>query len=97
MDIKKKYIISLPTLEQEKAFRQSVRGGRVFKNKSYFESEDLEKFKRGELKYNDIEDYLFYGDVVSLYPTAMLEKFPIGFPQESKIFMEGKLGIYNIN
>jgi hypothetical protein len=97
MSIKKKYIISLPNLEQEKAFRQSVKGGRVYKNKSYFESKDLEKFKRGELKYNDIEDYLFYGDIVSLYPTAMLEKFPIGFPQETKIFMEGKLGIYNIN
>ncbi len=42
---------------------------RVYKNKNYFESQDLEKFKR-EIKYNDIEDYLFYGDVVSLYPTA---------------------------
>ncbi len=27
----------------------------------------------------------------------MLEKFPIGFPTETKIFIEGKLGIYNIN
>jgi hypothetical protein len=27
----------------------------------------------------------------------MLDKFPIGFPKETKIFMEGKLGIYNIN
>ncbi len=87
----------MPTLEQEKAFRQSVRGGRVYKNKSYFESKDLEKFKRGELKYNDIEDYLFYGDVVSLvYPMAMLEKLPIGFPKETKIFMEGKLGIITL-
>ena len=54
----------------------------------------MKGFKNGDIKYNDVEvlDYLFY---VSLYTTAMLERYPVGRPQESKIFMAGKLGTYN--
>ena len=97
LNIRGRFDIALPTLEQEQDFRQSVRGGRTYKNKSYFESSDLKGFKNGDIKYSDVDDYLYYGDVVSLYPTAMLEKYPVGRPQETKIFVNGKLGIYNIS
>jgi hypothetical protein len=96
LNINGKYNIGLPTLEQEINFRQAVRGGRTYKNKSYFESRELKGFQNGDLKYSDIDDYLLYGDVVSLYPSAMLEQYPVGHPLETKIFMENKLGIYEI-
>ena len=90
------YIV-LPTLEEEKAFRQSVRGGRTYKSKHKFVSKQYEGFKADEIDFDDIDDYIIDADVVSLYPTAMAN--PVGqckklLPHEHE--MRGKMGIYNI-
>jgi len=71
--------INLPTLEQEKAFRKSVRGGRTYKSKHRFKSKQYEAFINGEVDFDNIEDYLIDADVVSLYPTAMAKyPYPVG-------------------
>lgn len=99
-ELDKLLFVKLPTLDQEKAFRQSVRGGRTYKSKHRFVSEQYDVFKRGEIGFDDIIDYLIDADVVSLYPTAMAHyKYPVGdckklLPHEN--YMRGKMGIYNI-
>tara|TARA_R110000851_G_scaffold136632_1_gene272256 strand:+ start:43 stop:3264 length:3222 start_codon:yes stop_codon:yes gene_type:complete len=72
------YMIDLPTLKQEEGFRKSVRGGRTYKSKHRFKSEQYESFIKGEIDFNDIIDYMIDADVVSLYPAAMMEEFPVG-------------------
>jgi hypothetical protein len=77
------FLIHLPTLEQEKGFRESVRGGRTYKSKHRFESESyqdiISKISEGkDVDLNSIEDYMIDADVVSLYPAAMIEEFPVG-------------------
>ena len=92
--------INLPTLEQEKAFRQSVRGGRTYKSKHRFKSTQYDSFIKGECDFDSIEDYLIDADVVSLYPTAMAKyPYPVGGCKKllpCQNYMLGKLGIYNI-
>lgn len=90
-------LIHLPTLKQEKAFRQSVRGGRTYKNKHRFVSEQRDAFLNGDISFDDIKDYLVDADVVSLYPAAMQGyEYPVGEAIETKEYMEGKMGIYYI-
>jgi hypothetical protein len=88
--------IVLPTLEQETAFRKAVRGGRCYKTKNQFFSSQREAFLSGEVKFDDIDDYLIEADVNSLYPQAMRYDFPIGECRETKKWIEGKMGIYYI-
>lgn len=98
--IRKKFYIELPTLQQEKDFRQTIRGGRTYKSKSRFISEDYEKFKKGEITFKEVNDYVIDADVVSLYPTAMSKfSYPVGECKELKEGeneMKGKMGIYYI-
>ena len=93
--------ILLPTLEEEQAFRQSVRGGRTYKSKHRFISKQYQGFKDGDIKFEDIDDYIVDADVVSLYPTAMAKyEYPIGLCKklgENEKIMKGKMGIYNIS
>jgi hypothetical protein len=93
--------INLPTLEQEQAFRQSVRGGRTYKSKHSFTSEQYSQFLDGTKNFDDINDYLIDADVVSLYPTAMAKyKFPVGECKkllEGEHEMKGEMGVYLIN
>ena len=71
--------IHLPTLEEEKGFRQAVRGGRTYKSKHRFISKQYEGFKSGDISFDDIDDYIIDADVVSLYPTAMAKyEYPVG-------------------
>lgn len=71
--------IELPTLHQELAFREAIFGGRVYKCKHEFISEDREGFIAGEVEFDDIKDYIIDLDVVSLYPAAMAHhEYPIG-------------------
>jgi len=77
--IRNKFSVELPNLEQEKAFRQSVRGGRTYKSKHKFVSEQYEAFHKGECSFDDIKDFVIDADVVSLYPTAMAHyPYPVG-------------------
>ena len=92
--------INLPTLEQEKLFRQAVRGGRTYKSKHRFKSTQYESFLKGDCNFDTIDDYLIDADGVSLYPTAMTKyPYPVGECKEllpHQNYMMGVLGIYYI-
>lgn len=98
--IDKKYDIRLPTIEQEEAFRESVRGGRCYKSKSEFVSKQYNEYKNRQTTYEDIDDYIIDADVVSLYPSAMAQfEYPTGEClklDSGKKEMKGKMGIYKI-
>lgn len=90
--------VYIPTPKDDDFIRQSVYGGRCYKNKNRFISAQYEAVKNGTL--NDVEevnDYMVYLDVVSLYPTSMLREYPVGAPEDTTEYKEGKLGIYKIN
>jgi hypothetical protein len=96
-----KYDIRLPNQEQEDAFRQAIRGGRTYKTKHGFRSNQYDSYQKGETKFEEIKDYLIDADVVSLYPSAMLGLFPTGRcfkwekPKEKNTPL--KMGIYHIS
>jgi uncharacterized protein YprB with RNaseH-like and TPR domain len=94
----KKCVINLPTLKQENIFRQAIRGGRTYKNKNSFISQDYQTFLDTK-NYDEIKDFIVDCDVVSLYPAAMAKfEYPIGECKESEgNKMMGKMGIYLIN
>lgn len=93
-----KHTIHLLNHEWEKNVRQSVYGGRVYKNKNIFVSEQYDKIVKGETKLEEIDDYIFDADVNSLYPTAMHKfEYPIGKEIVTNVYREGKLGVYKIN
>lgn len=73
------HAVCLPSMQQEPIFRQAVYGARTYPSKRAFESSQRDRVIAGEIKYEDIEDYLVDLDVVSLYPTAMaFNEFPTG-------------------
>jgi hypothetical protein len=88
--------VHLPNAYVETCFRQSVYGGRCYKNKNRFLSKQYRKYKKGLISYDEIVDYIFDADVVSLYPTAMLKEFPIGKEKITTNYKKGKMGIYYI-
>jgi hypothetical protein len=97
--------INLPTLKQEEGFRESVRGGRTYKSKHRFSSEQynatiatIAEGKFGDTEFDSIQDYLIDADVVSLYPAAMIYEYPIGDCLElpPNAGLTGKMGIYYI-
>jgi len=88
--------IKLPTLDQEKAFRQSIRGGRTYKSKHRFKSEQFDGYIEGKTSFDEIEDYLIDADVVSLYPTAMADfEYPIGDCERLPQFIPDESGTNN--
>jgi hypothetical protein len=94
-----KHYIQLPSIDQEKDFRQAVRGGRTYLSKKRFISEQYNDVIAGKVKYDDIKDYVVDADVVSLYPTAMTYEYPVGGcvkwdPSEPD--KKGVMGIYKI-
>jgi hypothetical protein len=77
--------------------RQSVYGGRVYKNRNSFISAQYEAARAGKLTFDEITDFIFDADVNSLYPTAMKNfPYPVGKEMETNIYHEGLLGVYNI-
>lgn len=104
-EIKNKFNIQLPNLKQEQAFRQSVRGGRTYKSKHKFVSNQYQDILDGKCDFDDIVDYLIDADVVSLYPIATAHyPYPVGECKELTpnnedkypLCMHGKIGIYYI-
>lgn len=90
--------VYIPKPEQDKFIRQSIYGGRCYKNKNRFTSAQYEAVKNGTLtNIEEIDDYMVYLDVVSLYPTSMMREYPVGLPENTTDYKEGKLGIYKIN
>lgn len=72
-------MIQLPTLEQEKDFREAVLGARCYKTRHSYESKEYRDFINGSAKFEDIKDYNAFIDVVSLYPASMAHNnYPIG-------------------
>lgn len=66
-------MIMLPTTDEYQYIRRALYGGRCMPQAKWFISEELDK------DFADIEDYLIYLDVSSLYPSAsVLGKFPLG-------------------
>lgn len=101
--IKNSFSIQLPDIKQEESFRKAIRGGRTYKSKHKFISDQYEKVINGECDFNDIEDFVIDADVVSLYPHAMENfKYPVGEcielkeNTEEKLTMKGEMGIYYI-
>tara|TARA_R110002051_G_scaffold3679_2_gene19829 strand:+ start:286 stop:3519 length:3234 start_codon:yes stop_codon:yes gene_type:complete len=111
-DIKKNY-----TEKQYNFIRSSVYGGRTYLYRMFFQSKNYkviteinEKFKGEEKtkklkemykKIYDKNDFIYNGDVNSLYPACMVEHFyPVGDcrwsdkPEEE--FNKGKMGIYEV-
>jgi hypothetical protein len=76
--------IFLHTPEQEMFFRESIYGGRTYKYKHKFVSEQRDAYIGGNLSFEEIDDYLIDADVNSLYPAAMKNAFPTGTPMQLK-------------
>lgn len=61
-------LLEIPTVEEDRLFRRALFGGRVQPQVMSWRSRD-----------EGVRDYLFYGDVVSLYPSAMQKnEYPCG-------------------
>ena len=90
--------VYIPTPKDDEFIRQSVYGGRCYKNKNRFISKQYEAVKNGTLTdVEEVDDYMVYLDVVSLYPTSMLREYPVGSPVDTSEYQPGKLGIYKIH
>ena len=87
-----------PNPKKEKRFRKSIYGGRTTKFKKYFKSKQCDDYEAGKISYEDILCYIFDADVVSLYPTVMMERlYPIGESKHTFHYKHGKLGIYKVS
>ena len=76
--------IYLQNAEQEKFFRESIYGGRTYKYKNSFISKQRDDYMKGDMSFDDIDDYLIDADVNSLYPAAMMNPYPVGVPRKLK-------------
>lgn len=93
-----KDMIYLPTEKELEFIKRSTYGANVYPVKRHFKSQEYEKVMNGELKYEDVNDYLKIMDVVSLYPTSMTNEFPVGKPRWTKDINDTeKMGIWEIN
>lgn len=98
-------MIQLPTMDQEKDFREAVLGARCYKTRHSYESKDYRDYIAGTAKFEDVKDYNAFIDVVSLYPASMAHNnYPIGpclkmtVEEAKEIKMEVlPMGIYNID
>lgn len=71
--------IKLPDLELYNVSRSAVYGGRCYPTKRGFVSDQLESVLLGESTYEDVTDYLFDADIVSMYPHVMeSSQYPVG-------------------
>lgn len=85
------------TIERTTELRQALYGGRTEVYKRYFKSKHLKDAVKGNVKYDEIDDYLICLDKVSLYPSVMRNfEFPIGRSKKTTFYMKDYLGIYHI-
>jgi hypothetical protein len=101
-----KHLIELPDSEKYAFIRKSLYGGRTYPMVREFTSKhytdimvDMDEKEKLAEYYKTMDDYIFNGDVSSLYPTAMVKyEYPIGtskWVEESDIDIQHlKIGIY---
>jgi hypothetical protein len=78
-------------------FREAIYGGRCEVFKREFTSSQYEDIKKGNVKYEDVNDYMRALDVNSLYPSAMAcNKYPVGDAKFTTTHKNDKLGIYKV-
>lgn len=82
----------------ESVFRAALYGGRCYPTQPLYESSQLDAVRRGELKYDDVDDYVLDLDANSLYPHAMSMPMPTGELHEwdTDTPVPANLGIYFI-
>ena len=98
-------IIELPNTEKYEFIRNSLYGGRTYPmvreyTSKHYQDIILHNDNKEELKkiYSNMDDYVFNGDVTSLYPTAMVEfKYPTGISSWNDNATEIKIGIYDVD
>ena len=89
--------IFLLDAEKDKNVRQSIYGARCYKNKNRFKSKQYDDIINKNITFEEIDDYIFDADVVSLYPTAMSNfPYPVGKEKATNLYQHNKLGIYKI-
>ena len=80
---------------EDEFFRKAIYGGRCEVFKREFLSNEYGEIKKGNLKYDDISDYLIAPDVNSLYPAVMRNnKYPIGRAILTSKEIKDRCGIY---
>jgi len=95
------HLLELPDTDKYKFIRQSLYGGRTYPQQREYTSkhytdimvamDEPEKLKD---IYKSMDDYIFNGDVSSLYPTAMVKyEYPVG---TSKWVDEADIDIHNL-
>lgn len=78
-------------------FREAIYGGRCEVFKREFTSSQYEDIKKGNVKYDEVNDYMRALDVNSLYPSAMAcNKYPVGDAKFTTTYKNDKLGIYKV-
>jgi hypothetical protein len=102
--------LTIPNPEEQDIYKRATYGGRSFLTRRQYISPDYESFMSNKKRFEDINEYIFNGDVVSLYPTAMRNfEYPFGDPYfvedlshitellERKQYEDIPLGFYEIS
>lgn len=79
--VNKNYLrkIILPSTEEYSFMRRALFGGRCCPQRMLYVSSQYDGYQAGLISFNQVNDYLVYLDVVSLYPySCLIGKFPCG-------------------
>ena len=90
-------VIYIPHEDELTFIQRSTYGANVYPVKKHFKSNEYDEIVSGEKDYNDLKDYLMIMDVVSLYPTSMLNKYPAGKGSWVNEIIPDKMGLYEID
>lgn len=89
--------IMMPSEDELNFIHKSTYGANVYPVKKHFKSKEYDDIVAGKVKYKDMTDYLMIMDVVSLYPTSMLNKYPVGKARWTEEYEEDLMGIWEIS
>ena len=89
--------INMPSEDELNFIHKSTYGANVYPVKKHFKSKEYDDIVAGKVKYKDMTDYLMIMDVVSLYPTSMLNKYPVGKARWTEEYEEDLMGIWEIS
>lgn len=89
--------IIMPSEDELNFIQKSTYGANVYPVKKHFKSKEHDDIVDGKIKYKDMTDYLMIMDVVSLYPTSMLNKYPVGKARWTETYEPDLMGIWEIS